>query len=339
MASNKIMITILLILFCGNCFLVHSFDRAASRLAMNLVAPSSESSSVNKLQGTLPRDVKEAVSICRSSVQEALKQRISRMDIEFPVGTDFGIEAKGKSKKNNSSDGVTRQMLDRSDRELCRIFVEMFQPLGGEHIAAVFTDEALADEAKRKWAGESSARCRLLSMGRQRQKKEKKKLGFAAKLNVELENTSNSGGLFQLPDNCEVALFVSPGPKEFVIIEKICSKVGMGTLVVLLNARLGNVEKFASASAAILFQSEFRCVFNLAAAPQDVAQNCLLYHSFSNTDWILARKPNAGPPKVIAAQPERFTVEDCRREYDNAELEKVEGGVEGFISNVVSWFK
>lgn len=38
-----------------------------------------------KAQPALPRDVKEAVSKCRSATQEALKNRVSRMDIEFPV--------------------------------------------------------------------------------------------------------------------------------------------------------------------------------------------------------------------------------------------------------------
>jgi hypothetical protein len=290
----------------------------------------------------LPRDVKEAVSSCRASVQEALKQRVSRMDIEFPVGTDFGIEQKNAKKiKNNGAPVVSKEILDRSDRELCRLFVEMFQPLGGQHIAAVFVDEALAREAKVQWAGESSAGCKILSMGRRKQdhnSKEKKKrgMGFASKLNAELEN--DSGGTFQLPEQCEVALFVSPGPKEFVIIERICSDAGMGTLVVLLNARLGNVEKFSSPTATTLFRDDFLPVFNLAAAPQEVAPNCMLYHTFPTKDWVLARKPKAGPPKIIASQPDRFTVNDCKRAYDSIEIEKVEGMVEGFMSNVASWF-
>lgn len=290
---------------------------------------------------SLPRDVKEAVSLCRSSVQEALKQRISRMDIEFPVGTDFGIEVKKKEKiKKDGAPMVNKKILDRSDRELCRLFVEMFQPLGREHIAAVFIDESLAGEAKAHWADESSAGCKIISMGRRKQdqqNKEKKKrgMGFASKLNAELENSNSS---FQLPDQCEVALFVSPGPKEFITIEKICNDVGMGTLVVLLNARLGNVDKFSSAAATNLFRNEFLSIFNLAAAPQEVAPNCLLYHAFPKKDWILARKPKAGPPKIIAAQPERFTLDDCKRAYDSVEIEKVEEVVEGFLSNVANWF-
>lgn len=76
----------------------------------------------------------------------------------MPVGANFGVE--GKKSKNNkrgnlssltgdeSEDAdvaLTLEKLETSNRELARLFVEMFQPLGGEAIAAVFNDEYLAD--------------------------------------------------------------------------------------------------------------------------------------------------------------------------------------------------
>ena len=51
----------------------------------------------------IPRDVKDAVSKCRSAMQEALKNHISRMDVEFPVGTKFGVEKDAVSKKKKSN--------------------------------------------------------------------------------------------------------------------------------------------------------------------------------------------------------------------------------------------
>ena len=51
----------------------------------------------------LPRDVKDAVSRCRAATQEALKNRMSRMDIEFPVGTKFGVEKVPKAKKSDGA--------------------------------------------------------------------------------------------------------------------------------------------------------------------------------------------------------------------------------------------
>merc|ERR1719410_3353286 len=107
-------------------------------------------------EDSLPRDAKEAVSNCRSSVQNALQKRISRMYIEMPVGAKFGVEKSSTSKQTKSADeGVTRDMLETSDRELARIFVEMFQPLGGNSISVIFNQSYQADKAKKVWKGQS----------------------------------------------------------------------------------------------------------------------------------------------------------------------------------------
>jgi hypothetical protein len=41
---------------------------------------------------SFPRDISDSVSKCRTSVQAALQARLSRMEIEMPVGAKFGIE-------------------------------------------------------------------------------------------------------------------------------------------------------------------------------------------------------------------------------------------------------
>lgn len=108
-------------------FVSPSTIRRTSSLSMISFGSSSSSS-----KKSFPKDVKEAVTRCRASVQEALGKRISRMDIEFPVGANFGVEKGGKKQsQKKSSAGVatlpTKDLLDTSDRELARIFVEMFQ--------------------------------------------------------------------------------------------------------------------------------------------------------------------------------------------------------------------
>lgn len=40
-------------------------------------------------QSELPKDVKDAISKCRGAVQKGLENRISRMDVEMPVGALF----------------------------------------------------------------------------------------------------------------------------------------------------------------------------------------------------------------------------------------------------------
>jgi hypothetical protein len=109
-----------------------------------------------------------------------------------------------------------------------------------------------------------NADCCILALSRQSsgsaQRKDTKKAkpkGFAAKLAANLEDDSSgsstseggvtsSGGPFQLPPGTEVALFVAPGPKELSIIEKLCTQVGMITLIILLNACLSKITKFGT---------------------------------------------------------------------------------------------
>jgi hypothetical protein len=273
------------------------------------------------------------------------------MDIEMPVGTKFGVEKVAKQKGRIVSDDTdggrpTMDQLQASDRELARLFVEMFQPLGGNHISVVFNDGKLADVAKAKWHGDPSASSCILSMNRRRtatagaEKQKKKPMGFAAKLAAEIEDDGigdGSSGSFKLPEGTEVALFVAPGPKELIVIDKICHEVGMGTLVVLLNARLSTIQNLGTDKAKSLFLDEFEPVFHLRAAPQQEAPGCLLHRSYPS-DWLLARKPKVGLPKVLLAQTTCPTIEECREAYENNEVGDLEKGVERFLGGVVGWF-
>ncbi|CAB9501514.1 expressed unknown protein [Seminavis robusta] len=300
----------------------------------------------------LPRDVKDAVSKCRAAVQEALQNKCSRMDVEMPVGAKFGVEkTTNKSKRTAAQDdgAPTQSMLDQSDRELARLFVEMFQPVGAENIAVIFNTANLAELAKKKWKNDYGADSRVLAIDNKKPKtksgkKKKKSMGFAAKLAKEVEDdgsNKSSGGPFELPGNIEVALFVAPGPKELMQVEKVCTTVGMGTLVVLLNARLSMLQQdqFASEQAETLFTKEFEPVFCLAAAPQQEAPGCLLYRSYPGP-WVLARKPKVGPPKPIltATQSDKPTPEQCQEAYESLELGDVEKGIENVLENVAGWF-
>lgn len=292
----------------------------------------------NKQSPEFPRDVKDAVSKCRAAVQKALGQRLSRMDVEFPVGTKFGVEnASGKKQKNAQGETPSRAVFETSDRELARLFVEMFQPVGGENIAVVFTDESLADKARKSWKGDAGAACLILSAGRRKSasKNKKKPMGFAAKLAAEVDD--DSSGPFSLPDNIEVALFVAPGPKELLVVEKTCAKVGMGTLVVLLNARLSSFDNFGSPEAVKLFMHDFEPIFHLGAASQNAAPGCLLYRTYPS-DWMMARKPKVGQPKVIMTQADRPSEEDLSKAYESMEVGDLEKNVENALENVVGWF-
>ena len=281
----------------------------------------------NSKATSLPRDVKEAVQVCRKVTQDALANRISRMDVEFPVGTQFGVEARSKQKKQ---DKPTPQSLATSDRELARIFVEMFQPVGGENMVVAFSTADDAQKAKRKWKDDASAACRILSLDNKKSvKKKTKSKGFAAKMASEIDD---SNGPFALPKGTEVAIFVAPTSiKEMATVERICSEVGMETLVILLNARLGLEDEHG-------LDDDFTTVFRLTAAPQDAAPGCLVFSAYKSP-WLLARKAAVGPPKTVLSQETRFSKADCQSAYDTLELSDMERNVENAMENVANWFR
>ena len=64
----------------------------------------------------------------------------SRMDVDLPLGADFGIEVGEKRKRGGY---VTAEDVARSDRELARLFVEMFDGTGLAPLV-LFPDEAQA---------------------------------------------------------------------------------------------------------------------------------------------------------------------------------------------------
>ena len=323
----------------------------------------------NKGSSTLPRDVKDAVQQCREATQQALQNRCSRMTIEFPVGTKFGVEktSKGRSRggdtNKNIEGGPSKAQLDQSDRELARLMVEMFQPVGSENIVVAFNDQGLADQAKQQWKDSGTAACRIQTLNRRggslakSSKSKKKAKGFAAKLAAEVEDTDNNtnSGPFALPDSCEVALFVAPGPKELIVVEQVCEQVGMGTLVILLNARLTAVAAvmkddeaneassssssyFGTPAATHLFLDEFESVFCLAAAPQNVAPNGMVFRSYPGS-WTLARKPKVGPPKPVLTQDGVPTVSECQAAFEQEDISDMEKNVETALENVANWFR
>jgi Domain of unknown function (DUF1995) len=293
----------------------------------------------------LPRDVKDAVAKCREATQMALQDRVSRMDIEFPVGTRFGIE-KSDSKKKKGKDvdnKPTKADFDRSDRELARILIEMFQPVGGNNIVVCFNDEEVATKARTQFGTDSTAVAQIVSMNRRKRVAKVKKTpskGFAAKLAAEIEDELDESGPFRLPDNAEVALFVAPAPKELVIIERICDSVGFGTLIILLNARLASINNFGSGSGEALFRKEFQPVFTLTAASQNAAPGCLLYHVYGK-NWILARKPKLGQTESLLETESRPTDQECRLVMEKLGLLGSEelSIVDSAVLSVTNWLR
>ena len=100
----------------------------------------------------LPSTIKDTIASMRQATQDALQSRQSRMDIEMPYGMSFGIEKATKDKKLDP---------ERSDRELCRMYIEMFSMIE-EATVVVFKTEGEADRAKKTW-GPAVKKAKVLS--------------------------------------------------------------------------------------------------------------------------------------------------------------------------------
>jgi hypothetical protein len=91
------------------------------------------------------------------------------------VGTTFGVEKTTMSSTKKKRELVTKESLgdggptratpDQSNRELRRLFVKMFQPVGGDRIVVAFVEDTLADAAKQQWKGDPESSCRIMITG------------------------------------------------------------------------------------------------------------------------------------------------------------------------------
>ena len=123
----------------------------------------------------MPRTTKEMVDSLRASAQAGLQARISRMRVEMPDAFEFGVEG-GKKKRSKI---VTADGIVRSDRELARLFVEMFAGTGLRPLV-LFPEASHAEQARRKWASSTEADIRALGGAKKRSKPAKsvrRKLG------------------------------------------------------------------------------------------------------------------------------------------------------------------
>lgn len=101
-------------------------------------------------EAALPRDIKEVVNQMRASVQSALQARISRIDVDLPIGAEFGVEQGGETRKRGAK--LTSADISKSDREVARLFVEMFEGTGLRPLV-LFSEEKQAVRAKELWPG------------------------------------------------------------------------------------------------------------------------------------------------------------------------------------------
>eukprot|EP00287_Rhodomonas_sp_CCMP768_P020039 CAMPEP_0202814978 /NCGR_PEP_ID=MMETSP1389-20130828/5958_1 /ASSEMBLY_ACC=CAM_ASM_000865 /TAXON_ID=302021 /ORGANISM="Rhodomonas sp., Strain CCMP768" /LENGTH=286 /DNA_ID=CAMNT_0049486851 /DNA_START=193 /DNA_END=1053 /DNA_ORIENTATION=- len=267
---------------------------------------------------TLPRNIKDSVNQLRQSMQAALSSRLSRVDVEFPYAANLGVEGvKTKSEDAipmlNAEDGYT------SDRELARVIAEMFRGTELEStIVVAFPDSRQANKASKKWEGAFKGKVIVLD-AKQKKVKTSGGGGFGAKAAGPAKATTSA-----VPDGTEVLLIVGPQPKQLPAVQKICSEVGMGCLVVLVNARLDELE-YASEEQEGFFKSEFDRIYFMKSQPVASWNGGFLFRSFPD-DWQLVLPRKIGPPRVLLSSPSCPTQEEMEAAFKEEASQEGEGG-------------
>ena len=264
----------------------------------------------------------------KDAVQTALQNRISRIDVELPLGVELGIESEQKRKRGAKLSG---EAVLQSDRELARVFLGMFEGTGLKPLV-LFSEAALVEQANQKWLPEDGVRVLCLDPARAaggatvKIKKPASSKGFggggAAAGEGEGEGEEGAGAAGGVPADAEVVFAVAPGQKQMAALQEFCENSGMDRLVILLNARLqSNVA--VPAATRDYFVGEFTQVYAFVTEPlaeraAEVAGGgggelppVVLWRAFPG-EFVLAKKPAIGAPTELLRSADRPSDDEMR---------------------------
>jgi hypothetical protein len=287
--------------------------------------------------------MKEMIASLRDSVQSSLGARLSRICVEMPVGLEFGVEtSEAKAKRKGGARLVTAADVVRSNRELARLFVGMFEGTGLKPLV-LFATEAEARAAAKQWdspalearvqalvgaaeAARSGASAAAPSTGGGGFGSAPSGKSAVIKKKPKGGSKRPKGGavrtappLVRVPPNAEVVVVVAPGRTQLDAAREFCEASGMDKLVVVLNPRL-EADGIGRLNRA--YFSETRGDFTTAFAfltqplgppgPDDKSKDPLVLWRAYPDEWVLARKPGLGPPRTLVAAEQRPTQEEMK---------------------------
>lgn len=244
---------------------------------------------------TYPVKLRNVVSKMKGAAQQALQNRVSRMEVELPPAADYGVE------KGGVFDNLPElEKVKRSNREAARLFTEMFSMLGSTTVV-LFTTEAEARAAKTSFKGFAGQCLSIDSAG-------KSAKGFSnlrsRRFTAEEQEAAllGSDGVY-VPDDTEVLIIPSPRAKDFKKIKKVHEKFGDGTVIILLNARVDAVEILQGKEESDLdwVRREFQPVFfytppivvNSRGTGEELPDH-LQYYEYPNNMWYIAKNEKGG---------------------------------------------
>ena len=268
----------------------------------------------------------------------------------MPPAFEYGVESKKEKKKL----AVTLDEVTRSDRELARLFVGMFEGTGLVPLV-LFPTEKEAQIADKKWGkAHGDWKIASLNLGDAKKPKPAKAGGSKGGKGGKAKGGGGFGApapaaagskttvLTRVPGNAEVIFAVSPGPLQLPAVRSFCDSFGMDRLVVLLNPRLA--EDGVDGEMASYFEAgEFQTVVEYAIDPHKAAapgpdedadaegDPVVLWRAFPE-EWLLARKPKVGAPRELLSGGERPTAAEMLAAVEG---EASPGGAAGFISDLM----
>ena len=124
---------------------------AFRRSAYHSFSRFSRSTTITMATMNYPVKTSNVLTKMTQSTQKALQDRTSRMEIELPPGSDFGVEASSKQgKKGEVKNESPTDKLKRANREAARLVADMFSSISSSTVA-LFPSEAEASDARVKW--------------------------------------------------------------------------------------------------------------------------------------------------------------------------------------------
>jgi len=256
-----------------------------------------------------PTSIKNVVSRMTQAMQKGLQARMSRMEVELPPGVDFGVElGDSKSRQEKAKLSDTERILN-SNREVARLFTEMFSSIQTSTTVA-FPTESAAFEARNLWSAQFRGTVVSIDTPGQKGygKLRSRKFSLAEQ---EQALMASDDGLY-VPDNTEVLILPGARPRDWKKIRKLHERLGDGTVIIAVNtkAQVAASKEELKESDREFFFDTFSPIMHYAPPPllQKTNRELLMYFEFGSNDnqWTVAEKAKGGSGFMAMPAKENF---------------------------------
>lgn len=210
------------------------------------------------------------------AVQTALRSRISRLDLEMPIGLKLDVQKELEG-----------------DIEMARAVCGMFEGTG--LVVRCLVEDGIVGRVLKRWRGTSA---KVFGM------KEGVGRGVKGGFGVRKRGREEEGD--------KVDVFVVVGARgSLKVVKELCGRVGMDVLVVLVNVRLDEREE---GEVVELLKGGFERVYCIRNDPHPGWAGGVLFRKFPE-DWVLVRKGFVGGVNVLLRSKERPSLDSIAKAF------------------------